>query len=623
MNTTPSQPTSTAVGAALVATALDARDLIEQLQQLRKGLHSELDWNRYCSLMRQLCKASHAAVVNRITDTENVELVGRSSELATWSPLQALPPGLDLMAKAAASGYAHAPAQGPDGQTWLVLVVALQGLPSWFLMLNIKMQERSQLNELTLRALLCADFQQTPANAQAMGTPSDLTCMLDLAAEVMQQQHFEAACLTLVNGITIEWELVQACLGWVEHDQIRVVAISHLDRFESNSSQTQLIEKALAPAIIHGHEVWSPAPDHGVLDTSAMLQLAEEVGAERVAAIPIRDAQGITHAVMLLAFSSGSRPIADLNHLLLALELVQPRLTDLWTRSLGPWQRLRMGLDKFSKKLFGPEHGMFKLGGLVFVVLLLYAILGTWPYRVDANAQLNTEATRLISAQFDGRIDQVHTTAGELVREGSLLLTLDTRELEQQQSELVAEISKAEAETNKHRADGRLAEMEIGQARLDQSLAKSKRVAYYLQQAQSRAPFDGVIVEGEKKDLLGAPVKKGDKIFRIAKIEGLYATLMVTERQMRHIQSGATGEVALLSHPDHNIPIRISAVIPVAQVKGQEGNQFMIKAELLQAPQPWWRPGMTGLARIDVGDKNIAWILTHRVLDNLRLMFWW
>lgn len=102
-------------------------------------------------------------------------------------------------------------------------------------------------------------------------------------------------------------------------------------------------------------------------------------------------------------------------------------------------------------------------------------------------------------------------------------------------------------------------------------------------------------------------------------------TLMVTEKEMRYILPQATGEVALLSHPNHNIPVRVSSVIPVAQVKGQgqEGNQFMLKAELLEAPQAWWRPGMTGLARIDVGDKNIAWILSHRVVDNLRLMLWW
>jgi hypothetical protein len=79
----------------------------------------------------------------------------------------------------------------------------------------------------------------------------------------------------------------------------------------------------------------------------------------------------------------------------------------------------------------------------------------------------------------------------------------------------------------------------------------------------------------------------------------------------------------LLSNPQLSVPIRISSVIPVAQVKGQEGNQFMITAELLQSPLVWWRPGMTGLARIDAGRRNIAWILTHRVVDHLRLMFWW
>jgi multidrug efflux pump subunit AcrA (membrane-fusion protein) len=204
-----------------------------------------------------------------------------------------------------------------------------------------------------------------------------------------------------------------------------------------------------------------------------------------------------------------------------------------------------------------------------------------------------------------------------------LLFTLDKRELEQQRNELSAEISKASSEADKYRADGLLPETEIAIARLEQAVAKADRIDGYLAQASSTAPFDGVVVEGERKDLLGAPVKKGDRIFRIAKVEGLYITLMVSEREMRHIQPQARGEVALLSQPAQNIPIRVSSVIPVAQVKGQEGNQFMIKAELLQEPQGWWRPGMTGLARIDVGDKNVAWVLTHRVVDRLRLLLWW
>ncbi len=625
MNTAPTVPTPPTADHSDASShaALDARALIEQLHQFRSAPQSELDWDRYCGLVRQLCKASHSAVVRQIPGSESIELLGRSSELSTWSPLQTLPPGMDLLARASANGYAQAPAQAPDGQTWLVLVVALQGLTASFLMLNIKMQERSQFNELTLRALLCTNFDQTATHANLVATPSELTGMLGLAAEVMQQQNFHAACLTLVNGVTSAWTLAQASLGWVDGGHTEVVAISHLDRFERNSRQTQLTESALSAAVLQGHEVWWPASDSGDLDNPSMADFAQEMQVERAVAIPIRDAQGITHAVLLLAFANGMPVDPDLNHLQLALELIQPRLSDLRLRSLSPQRRLTHSLHALSESVFGPEHGTFKLVALLVVGLLLYVVFGSWNYRVDANAQLNTEATRLISAQFDGRIDQVHATAGDLVKEGALLVSLDTRELEQQHSELAAEISRSETEVNKNRAEGHLAETEIAQARLEQSLAKDQRIENYLQQAQSKAPFEGVIVEGERKDLLGAPVKKGDRIFKLAKIEGLYATLMVSERQMRHIRAGATGEVALLSHADHNIPIRVNSVIPVAQVKGQEGNQFMITAELLETPQAWWRPGMTGLARIDVGDKSIVWILTHRVVDNLRLMLWW
>lgn len=614
---------ATAAGLQPAITALDARSLIEQLQQLRKTSAAELDWQRYCVLMRQLCKATHCAVVRRLPDSESLEQLGRASELATWSPMQTMPDGNDLLAKAANLGYANAPAQASDGQTWLVLVLALQGLADCYLILNIKTQERAQLNELTLRALLCADFSN-PATSSLTETPppTDLTDMLGLAAEIMQQHNFAAASLSLVNGLAAHWKLLHASLGWVDKGQLEVVAISHLDRFERNASQTQRIELALLPAVIQGSEVWWPSSDDTLHDTDALTSLAQDMGAERIALLPVPDAQGKTQAVLLLAFGPGEEP-RSLNILQLALELIQPRMSDLRGQSLSLKRRTSQRMQSAAERLFGPEHPLLKLSGALLMLLVLYLAFGSWHYRIDASAQLNTDATRLISAQFDGRIDQVHATAGDLVKVGSLLVTLDTRDLTQQRNELSAEISKTNTEINKFRAEGQLAETEIANARLDQALAKAERIDGYLTQASSTAPFEGVIVEGEKKDLVGAPVKKGDRIFRIAKVEGLYITLMVSEKEMRHIQPQARGEVSLLSHPSHNIPIRVSSVIPVAQVKGQEGNQFMIKAELLEAPQPWWRPGMTGLARIDVGDKNVAWVLSHRVVDRLRLLLWW
>lgn len=607
----------------LAASALDARTLIEQLHSLRQTSLAELDWQRYCVLMRQLCKAGHCAVIRRVADSSDFEQLGRASDTQVWSPMQTMPNGLDLFEKASAQGHASAPAQAPDGQTWLVLVLMLQGLSNCYLILNIKTQERAQLNELTVRALLCVNFSnQNAVQTHENRAPTDLTAMLGLAAEVMQQSNFAAAGLALVNGIAAEWKLLHVSLGWVEHGKIEVVAISHLDRFERNSSQTQRVEAALLLAVVDGGEVWWPGSDEALHDFEAVASIAQDMGADRIALMPVPDAQGITQAVLLLAFGSNEEP-RSLTNLNLALELMQPRLSDLRQRSYGVWRRIRRGLQNGAERLFGPEHPLLKLAGVVLMLAVLYLAFGTLHYRVDASAQINTDATRLISAQFDGRIEKVHATAGDLVKQGTLLATLDTRDLDQQRNELSAEISRIGTEVNKFRAEGLLAETEIANARLDQALTKAARVDSYLAQASSTAPFEGVIVEGEKKDLLGMPVKKGDRIFRIAKVEGLYITLMVSEREMRHIRPQSTGEVSLVSNPSQSSPIRISSVIPVAQVKGQEGNQFMIKAELIDAPQPWWRPGMTGLARIDVGDKNVAWVLTHRVVDRLRLMLWW
>ena len=602
---------------------LDARALIEQLQQLRKTTVAELDWHRYCELMRQLCRATGAAVVNITGITGAVELLGLASEQTTWSPLSALPPDMDLFGKATEAGYSQSSITNTDGSSHIALIVVLKGLTNRYLVLAIRAQERTQLNELTLRALLCTDFAQQLIQQTATPIPGDIMEMLDLTAEVMQQRRFQEACLSLVNGITQKWKLQMAAFAWVTRGVPKLCAVSHLDRFERNAPQTALIENAMQPAILMGQEVLWSNDSQPLPMEDPLAEFAATVGAHRVMALPLKDTEGRIHAILLLTFSSDSTPVVDADRLLLALDLLQPRLTDLQQSSLGPWSRALNRLNSLSPAAFGPEGGLIKIGVLLCLGLCLYAGLGTWNYRIDASAQLSTEATRLISAPFDGLIAQVHATAGDQVLKDARLVSLDTRELDQQRAELMAELSKAGAEADKNRADGRLADMAMARARLDQASARLKRIQFYLQQAAILSPFDGIVVEGEKKELMGAPVKKGDKIFKVAKIEGLYVMLAVTERQMRHITAGAGGEISLLSHLEHNIPIRINSVIPVAQVKGQEGNQFMISAEILQAPQTWWRPGMTGLARIDVGPKSIAWILTHRMIDNLRMLLWW
>jgi len=82
------------------------------------------------------------------------------------------------------------------------------------------------------------------------------------------------------------------------------------------------------------------------------------------------------------------------------------------------------------------------------------------------------------------------------------------------------------------------------------------------------------------------------------------------------------GEMALASRPQERFPLRVTRVEPVAVAKDKK-NVFMVKAAFSGERQDWWRPGMSGVARIAAGKRSILWILTHRTIDFLRLRLWW
>ena len=110
--------------------------------------------------------------------------------------------------------------------------------------------------------------------------------------------------------------------------------------------------------------------------------------------------------------------------------------------------------------------------------------------------------------------------------------------------------------------------------------------------------------------------------FKVAKIENMYAVLDVDERDVHEIGLGMTGEIAFVSRPELKFPIAVDLLEPVALTK-EEGNVFPVRCRFTGEVEAWWRPGMSGIAKIDVGKRNILWIFTHRTVDFFRLFLWW
>ncbi len=609
---------------------LSARELIDALHALRNAPHHAGSFDEMAAGLQRLTRAMAAWLLLQGGTTDaQWTVLGAAGGGA--SPLQ---PGfraelLALTQRAAHQGFASCPGRSDSGAALWWAAIRLERIAGGWLLLAIAENERPQLNELLLRAQLVADLpglQPQDSAVQAPAQPAAWAALTEMCAEVGRADRFGVAALTLVNALASLCHAKQVVLGWRARDgaRLKVAAISHRDRFDEFSDPIALTNDALDESLDHELGV-RLAADAGpaAATTPAHEQLQRSLGPVHLWSLPVRRDDEAPRAALLLAFE-GDPPDPSLAPALQrALQLVLPLLTVLHEREQGWPLRLAGRGRAWLAGWLGPERTGPKAAAVLASALLAYALLAHWDHRVNANGQLATDSTRVVSAQFDGRIEEARVGAGDSVREGQVLVVFDTRDLLQQESDARAELKRYTAEADKARAGSALAELEIASARAAQAQARLTRVGDQLAQAEHRAPFDGVVVEGERKDLQGAPARKGDRLYRLARVEALYATLQVPERDAALVSPGATGELALMSRPDQHIPLRVLAVIPVAQTKGAEGNQFLVRAELLRSPEAWWRPGMSGSARIDAGQRQVAWILTHRLVDTVRLAWWW
>lgn len=608
---------------AVEPTRMDAAQLLVALRALRGAAQDAAYWDRLAGCLAPLCRARSARVLRRVGDNGWQVLgcspgAGRVLDDGDAAALSELAP------RAWGQGQAYQP--GAAG--WLAAAVRLVAAEGPTLaLLEISQRERGAIGELLLRVQLIADLPAEGGAAPAAAPASaggGLAQLLDLVAQVMAETEYGAATLGLVNQLAATLACDQVVLARTVDGQARVVAISHIDRFERKAENVQLLEAAVEEACDQRCDLVYPAAADSPRILLAHDRLARAMGYAHIATVPaLPEDRSQPPLTLLLARKTEALPADRQSQVSVALHLLQPWLATLHRRSQGWAERAWQGGRERMTRWFSPDQPGLKLLGLSAFLALMVIGFGTWPYRIEASGELATDSVQQVSAPFDGYIGPVLANLGDSVRDGAVLARLDTRELTLQVADLQSEMRRFEAEADRARAAGLAAETQIAVARAAQAQARMERLLFQLRQAEVRAPFDGVVVEGERKELAGAPVRQGDKLFRLARIEGLYALIQVSERDVHELPPHATGELRLLGQPDQVIGFEVDKLVPIARVKGAEGGQFLLKARLLQDPQAWWRPGMTGLAQMEVGKRRILWIWTHRLVDRVRLALWW
>ena len=481
------------------------------------------------------------------------------------------------------------------------------------------------MEEIATRLKLVADipaaYQMGRMARQAKSDVVHFAEALDLLVLLNAEKRYLAAAMTFCNELASRYRSERVSLGWLKGAYVRLQAVSHMERFEKKMDVVQSLEAAMEEAFDQDEEIVWPRPEGNLAVVKAHEAFSREQGSSYLVSLPIRVDD---EAVGVATCERSSEPFSEeeVRGLRVLCDQSARRLSDLKRHDRWFGARLAISIKESLAKLLGVEHTFAKLLGLFVCAALAFLIFGQWSYRVEAPFMLKTDDVAFLPAAFDGYIDEVHVKVGDVVKVMGPLLTLDTRELLLEESTAIANQNRYAREAEKARAVNALADMKVAQALEEQATARLKMVRYHLDRAQVKAPFAGIVVEGDLKELQGAPVRKGDVLFKVARIEKMYAELKVDERDVHEVSQGASGEIAFVSRPDLKFPIRVERVDPVA-VAEEEGNVFLVTCLFTEARVTWWRPGMSGVAKINVGKRNILWILTHRTIDFLRMWLWW
>jgi RND family efflux transporter MFP subunit len=460
-----------------------------------------------------------------------------------------------------------------------------------------------------------AGLRRAELERKVLGDVLELVVLLD------DSSSFIAAAMLLCNELGTRYHAPRVSLGWVRAHEVRLVATNHSDRVDPKAEAVQGLTEAMEEALDQDDEIVFPSDSNSAVLDRCHAAYARSEAVPYLVSVPLR-ANGAPVGILTLERSTGPWSSSDLIALRLVSDAAGRRLQPMHRRDRWWGARFASWARDHAAGLLGPEHTGAKLSVISAIALLLFLALFPGTYRLEAPFILRSDEVAFLPAAFDGFLDEVKVRVGDEVVAGQKLVTLNTRELRLVEATALAEQNSYFAEAQKAQSSDAIAEMQIALARAEQSKARLELARLHLTQAEIRAPFAGVVTEGDLRERIGAPVKQGDVLIKVARLQNLHAEVAMNERGIPEVRVGAPAEVAFASRPEARHRMRVERIEPVATAS-EDGNHFDLRCVPENVGADWWRPGMGGICKVEAGRRSLLWILTHRTIDWIRMRLWW
>jgi multidrug resistance efflux pump len=459
------------------------------------------------------------------------------------------------------------------------------------------------------------------ARRKTFTSKARLVTVLELIATSLQHERFQAAATAVATELAATFGCERVSIGFMKGRHVQLRGLSHSAAFARKANLIRAIEAAMDEAADQmATVIFPPRKDGAFQVTRAHAELLQQHGTGAVCTIPLMAGTTVLGAIVLelpvgAEFDARTVELCEHAALLVGPVLDVKRREDRWLFEKG-WDS---ALTQW-RHLVGPRHAALKLWAALCVLAVLFFSVVNGDYMITADASLEGTVQRAVTVSLQGYIMDARARAGDIVRSGDVLATLDDRDLRLERLKLVSQGTQQESERRQAIAEGNRAKARILEAQLGQVQAQITLVDEQIARTRLVAPFDAVVVKGDLSQSLGAAVERGNVLFEVAPLDTYRVIMKVDERDITAVAVGQTGRLALTSMPNDEFALVIEKITPVSVVD-QGRNYFRVEAVAKGAIEKL-RPGMEGVGKIQVDRRKLFWIWTHKLTHWMRMWVW-
>ncbi|MCZ6829746.1 MAG: HlyD family efflux transporter periplasmic adaptor subunit, partial [Gammaproteobacteria bacterium] len=454
------------------------------------------------------------------------------------------------------------------------------------------------------------------------GADSDLPGkVLQIIAAALEHSRFQAATTACATELVSSLQCERVCIGFLQQKAMILQAVSNSANFDGHTNLARALELVMAEALEQQTTLSYPAENGGSGQVlSAAKQLCSQHRTGSVCTVPLSCEGTLVGAISFERLTDRPYEAESIKHFEVVAALLGPILELKRQQERHPLLQLWDSGTGFIHKLLGPSHAALKLGTGLFTAGVIALSLLSGDYRTSGKAVLEGSIQRVIVAPMDGFIKTATVRPGDLVSSGQVLGSLDDQDLLLERLRWSGQ--RAQLRKEYREALGKHDRTQIGifSAQIEQADAQLLLLNEQLARTELVAPFDGVVVSGDLFQELGSPVERGRVLFTVAPLNSYRVVVQIDEREVFELAEGQTGQLVLSALPNQLMPVTVEKITPVSTP--QDGrNYFRVEASL-EGDTAHLRPGMQGVAKIDIEQRKLIWIWTHSLVDWLRMWTW-